>query len=165
MINSLLMLGGSSNKNISKIFIVVWIAYMLFGSNLSLGIIFPIVNAITFLTITLLISKIKNKSVNAVLSITSILIWSVIIDIICYYLYPTMSSNITLIQYVFNGILFNYKYVFTNILALSLVKILSSIKINIKAKVRLQENAILDIWELKKFFFIEKITIITHDMI
>ena len=145
MINSLLMLGGSSNKNISKIFIVVWIAYMLFGSNLSLGIIFPIVNAITFLTITLLISKIKNKSVNAVLSITSILIWSVIIDIICYYLYPTMSSNITLIQYVFNGILFNYKYVFTNILALSLVKILSSIKINIKAKVRLQENAILDI--------------------
>ena len=145
MINSLLMLGGSSNKNISKIFIVVWIAYMLFGSNLSSGITFPIVNAITFLTITLLISKIKNKSVNAVLSITSILIWSVIIDIICYYLYPTMSSNITLIQYVFNGILFNYKYVFTNILALSLVKILSSIKINIKAKVRLQENAILDI--------------------
>ena len=145
MINSLLMLGGSSNKNISKIFIVVWIAYMLFGSNLSLGITFPIVNAITFLTITLLISKIKNKSVNAVLSITSILIWSVIIDIICYYLYPTMSSNITLIQYVFNGILFNYKYVFTNILALSLVKILSSIKINTKAKVRLQENAILDI--------------------
>ena len=139
------MLGGSSNKNISKIFIVVWIAYMLFGSNLSLGITFPIVNAITFLTITLLISKIKNKSVNAVLSITSILIWSVIIDIICYYLYPTMSSNITLIQYVFNGILFNYKYVFTNILALSLVKILSSIKINIKAKVRLQEKAILDI--------------------
>lgn len=145
MINSLLMLGGSSNKNISKIFIVVWIAYMLFGSNLSLGITFPIVNAITFLTITLLISKIKNKSVNAVLSITSILIWSVIIDIICYYLYPTMSSNITLIQYVFNGILFNYKYVFTNILALSLVKILSNIKINTKAKVRLQENAILDI--------------------
>ena len=145
MINSLLMLGGSSNKNISKIFIVVWIAYMLFGSNLSLGITFPIVNAITFLTITLLISKIKNKSVNAVLSITSILIWSVIIDIICYYLYPTMSSNITLIQYVFNGILFNYKYVFTNILALSLVKILSNIKINTKAKVRLQEKAILDI--------------------
>ena len=36
MINSLLMLGGSSNKNISKIFIVVWIAYMLFGSNLGL---------------------------------------------------------------------------------------------------------------------------------
>ena len=87
MINSLLMLGGSSNKNISKIFIVVWIAYMLFGSNLSLGITFPIVNAITFLTITLLISKIKNKSVNVGLSITSILIWSVIIDIICYYLY------------------------------------------------------------------------------
>ena len=145
MINSLLMLGGSSNKNISKIFIVVWIAYMLFGSNLSLGITFPIVNAITFLTITLLISKIKNKSVNAVLSITSILTWSVIIDIICYYLYPTMSSNITLIQYVFNGILFNYKYVFINILALSLVKILSNIKINTKAKVRLQEKAILDI--------------------
>ena len=105
MINSLLMLGGSSNKKISKVFIVTWLAYMLFGSNLSLGLTFPIVNAITFLVVTLFISKIKNNKANTVLSIASILIWSVTIDIICYYLYPTMSSNITLINYIFNGIL------------------------------------------------------------
>ncbi len=145
MINSLLMLGGSSNKKISKVFIVTWLAYMVFGSNLSLGLTFPIINAITFLAITLLINKIKNNKANAVLSITSILIWSVTIDIICYYLYPTMSSNITLINYIFNGILFNYKYIFTNVLALSLIKGLSIIKKTLTEKLSTKECKVFNV--------------------
>ncbi len=145
MINSLLMLGGSSNKKISKVFIVTWLAYMVFGSNLSLGLTFPIINGITFLAITLLISKIKNNKVNAVLSMTSILIWSVTIDIICYYLYPTMSSSITLINYIFNGILFNYKYIFTNVLALSLIKGLSILKKTLTEKLSTKECKVFDV--------------------
>ena len=145
MINSLLMLGGSSNKKISKVFIVTWLAYMVFGSNLSLGLTFPIINGITFLAITLLISKIKNNKANAVLSITSILIWSVTIDIICYYLYPTMSSNITLINYIFNGILFNYKYIFTNVLALSLIKGLSILKKTLTEKLSTKECKVFNV--------------------
>ena len=145
MINSLLMLGGSSNKKISKVFIVTWLAYMVFGSNLSLGLTFPIINGITFLAITLLISKIKNNKVNAVLSITSILIWSVTIDIICYYLYPTMSSSITLINYIFNGILFNYKYIFTNILVLSLIKVVSISKNILTEKLSTKECKIYEV--------------------
>lgn len=145
MINSLLMLGGSSNKKISKVFIVTWLAYMLFGSNLSLGLTFPIVNAITFLVVTLFISKIKNNKANTVLSIASILIWSVTIDIICYYLYPTMSSNITLINYIFNGILFNYKYIFTNVLALSLIKGLSILKKTLTEKLSTKEYKVFDV--------------------
>ncbi len=145
MINSLLMLGGSSNKKISKVFIVTWLAYMLFGSNLSLGLTFPIVNAITFLVVTLFISKIKNNKANTVLSIASILIWSVTIDIICYYLYPTMSSNITLINYIFNGILFNYKYIFTNVLALSLIKGLSILKKTLTEKLSTKECKVFDV--------------------
>ena len=145
MINSLLMLGGSSNKKISKVFIVTWLAYMLFGSNLSLGLTFPIVNAITFLVVTLFISKIKNNKANTVLSIASILIWSVTIDIICYYLYPTMSSNITLINYIFNGILFNYKYIFTNVLALSLIKGLSIIKKTLTEKLSTKECKVFNV--------------------
>lgn len=145
MINSLLMLGGSSNKKISKVFIVTWLAYMVFGSNLSLGLTFPIINGITFLAITLLISKIKNNKVNAVLSMTSILIWSVTIDIICYYLYPTMSSSITLINYIFNGILFNYKYIFTNVLALSLIKGLSILKKILTEKLSTKEYKVFDV--------------------
>ena len=145
MINSLLMLGGSSNKKISKVFIVTWLAYMVFGSNLSLGLTFPIINGITFLAITLLISKIKNNKANTALSIASILIWSVTIDIICYYLYPTMSSNITLINYIFNGILFNYKYIFTNVLALSLIKGLSILKKTLTEKLSTKEYKVFDV--------------------
>lgn len=145
MINSLLMLGGSSNKKISKVFIVTWLAYMVFGSNLSLGLTFPIINGITFLAITLLISKIKNNKANAALSIASILIWSVTIDIICYYSYPTMSSSITLINYIFNGILFNYKYIFTNVLALSLIKGLSILKKTLTEKLSTKEYKVFDV--------------------
>lgn len=145
MINSLLMLGGSSNKKISKVFIVTWLAYMVFGSNLSLGLTFPIINGITFLAITLLISKIKNNKANAALSIASILIWSVTIDIICYYLYPTMSSNITLINYIFNGILFNYKYIFSNVLALSLIKVVSISKNILTEKLSTKECKIYEV--------------------
>lgn len=145
MINSLLMLGGSSNKKISKVFIVTWLAYMVFGSNLSLGLTFPIINGITFLAITLLISKIKNNKANTALSITSILIWSVTIDIICYYLYPTMSSNITLINYIFNGILFNYKYIFSNILVLSLIKVVSISKNILTEKLSTKECKIYEV--------------------
>ena len=134
MINSLLMLGGSSNKKISKVFIVTWLAYMVFGSNLSLGLTFPIINGITFLAITLLISKIKNNKANTALS-----------DIICYYLYPTMSSNITLINYIFNGILFNYKYIFSNILVLSLIKVVSISKNILTEKLSTKECKIYEV--------------------
>ena len=48
MINSLFMLGSSYNKNriMSIFFMLGWMAYMIIGSDLSLGLIFPIINDI-----------------------------------------------------------------------------------------------------------------------
>lgn len=119
MINSLFMLGSSYNKNrkISSLFMVAWLSYMFFGSNLSLGAIFPVVNALVFIGVTLLINCVKNRKANTVLSILSILIWSIVIDVICYFMYPTMKQSQNIFMYVYQGILFNYKYIFSNILA------------------------------------------------
>ena len=125
MIHSLLMLGSAYNKNrkISIIFLITWLIYMFLGSNLSLGIKFPIINAIVFIAITFGINLIKNRRANTILSVFSILIWSIIIDIICYFLYPSLVGNQNIFAYIFQGILFNYRYVFANILALGIVNI------------------------------------------
>lgn len=125
MIHSLFMLGSSYNKDrkISSIFMVCWIAYMVAQYDFSLGKIFPIVNASVFLCVSIIINFVKNRKVNTVLSIASILIWSVIIDIICFYMFPTMRVNQSLIHYIFQGILFNYRYIFSNVIAVCIINL------------------------------------------
>lgn len=123
MINSLFMLGSSYNKDrkISIMFMLGWIAYMFIGSDSSLGITFPIVNAIVFFCISISINMIKNKKINTILSIFSIIIWSIAIDIICYFFYPAITFSSNIFTYVLKGIIFNFKYIFSNILAICVI--------------------------------------------
>ena len=130
------MLGGAYNKNkkISIFFIISWIIYMLVNYNFSLGYIFPIINISILLIITISINIIKNKKINTILSIMSILLWSIIIDIICYFMYPAMANGQNIMMYIFQGILFNYKYVFTNIIAICIINLIIYIKEKVKEK-------------------------------
>lgn len=133
MINSLFMLGGSYNKDrkISILFLTAWILYMLINYDFSLGLAFPLINAIVLLTVTISINLISNKKVNTIMSIFSILIWSIIIDIICFYMFPMMSAGQSLINYILQGILFNYKYIFVNIVAICGINLIILLKKNI----------------------------------
>lgn len=144
MTNSLFMLGSSYNKNrkISIAFMVGWIAYMIIRQAY-LGLTFPILNAVVFLIVTISINLIKNKKINTILSICSILIWSVIIDIICYYIYPLYSSNQTIFGYIWQGILFNYKYVFSNIIAVCAIYILDSLIDKIESRANQKKEIIV----------------------
>lgn len=138
MINSLFMLGSSYNKDrkISIAFIIGWIAYMFIGSDLTLGATFPIVNAIVFLSLSIIINLIKNKKANTILSICSILIWSIVMDIICYFAYPMLVGNQNIFAYVFQGILFNYKYIFSNVIAVCLINAVIWIIDNVEVKIK-----------------------------
>ena len=129
MINSLFMLGSSYNKNkiVSCIFFIAWIVYMLIGSDLSLGLTFPIINAIVFIIISISINLIKNRKLNTILSVFSILIWSIVIDIICYFLYPMMVGEQSIFSYIFQGILFNGKYIFSNIIAVGIISMIETL--------------------------------------
>ena len=133
MINSLFMLGGSYNKDrkISILFLTAWILYMLINYDFSLGLAFPLINAIVLLTVTISINLISNKKVNTIMSIFSILIWSIIIDIICFYMFPMMSASQSLVNYILQGILFNYKYVLVNIIALCGINLIILLKNNV----------------------------------
>ena len=68
------------------------------------------------------------KKINAILSIFSILIWSVTIDLICYLLFPSMTANQNILEYILQGILFNGKYVFTNTLVIGGISMVSFVK-------------------------------------
>ena len=136
MVNSLFMLGSAYNKDkrISPLFIISWIIYMLLNYNFSLGYIFPIINISVLLITTISIRSIKNKKLNTILSTISILLWSIIIDIICYFMYPAMTNGQNVVTYVWQGILFNYKYVFINMIALCVINLIIYFKEKIKEK-------------------------------
>lgn len=123
MINSLFMLGGAYNKNrkISIAFIFGWIIYMIINYDFSLGYIFPVINALVCLLVSISINLIKDKTFNTILSVSSILIWSVVIDIICFFMYPTMALGQDIFSYIFQGILFNYKYIILNIIVVCVI--------------------------------------------
>ena len=141
MVNSLFMLGSSYNRNkkISIIFMVGWILYMII-QQFCLGITFPIINTTVFLIVTISINLIKNKKINTVLSVFSILISSIIIDVICYYFYPLFSSNQNIFDYIWQGILFNYKYIFSNIMAVCAIYGLDVVINKIENFIRLKEK-------------------------
>lgn len=142
MINSLFMLGSSYNKDkkISKIFMGAWILYMIIGNKFAMGNMFVYINAGIFLILSLVINSIKSKKINTILSIFSILIWSIIIDVICYYMYPMMSMGQNLLTYVGQGILFNYKYIFSNVIAVCVINvvdlILNKLSVVIRNKIK-----------------------------
>ena len=142
MINSLFMLGGSYNKDrkISILFLTAWILYMLINYDFSLELAFPLINAIVLLTVTISINLISNKKVNTIMSIFSILIWSIIIDIVCFYMFPMMSAGQSLINYILQGILFNYKYIFVNIVAICGINLIILLKKNIVKRFSKNKN-------------------------
>lgn len=51
-----------------------------------------------------------NKKLNIFVSTFSILIYGIIIDFICYYFYPLFEINVSVFEYIFNGIMFNLKF-------------------------------------------------------
>lgn len=124
MINSILMLASSyiKNRKVAIIACIAWIAYMLIGSNLSLGILFPIVNMIVFGLVVFGVRIISNKKLNLLASVISILIWSIAIDIICYFMFPKLTFGQNIMQYVGDGILFNLRFVGVNVLVIATCK-------------------------------------------
>ena len=139
MINSLLMLGSTYNKSkkLNIIFAISWIIFMLIGSNLRTGLIFTVFNFVAFGIVFGLGKLFKGKYSNKVVAISSILIWSIVIDIICYFLYPQFAVGQNLLGYISNGVIFNYRYILSNAVIVGIITFVEyavKLKINIKSK-------------------------------
>lgn len=121
MIHSLFLMLSSYNSTNKKFFKLIWIMYVIIKYFHSFDFVFLIINLSTFLFVTKLICCISKfySPLNKILSVISILIYSLFIDVICYYMLPTWNwGGQSLFMYVTNGFLFNYKYVFFNIFTL-----------------------------------------------
>lgn len=118
MLNSFFLMFSLWNKNskATNIFKIIWIIYAVAASFSNFNPLFSIINICVFMFVTSAInytSKIQPK-LNSFLSIISVLIYSLFIDTVCYYGIPSWSVGQSLIEYITNGLLFNYKYVFVN---------------------------------------------------
>ncbi len=142
MLNSLILMFIQYDKNrkVSTVFKILWVLYAIAASFFNFNLLFSAINISVFLLITgaiHYISKIYPK-INAILSVCSILIYSLFIDIICYYILPSWAEGQSLIQYITNGFLFNYKYVFLNAAVFALIVLCS--KLFKRYKIRKFEN-------------------------
>ena len=136
MLNSLLIFGSSYNKSkkISILSFLLMIANVLFVQYGKMGINFVLINLLLMTTITFGIRLISNNKVNATLSVLSILIWSVCIDIVTYFMYSKFAGGLSLPMYVLNGILFNIRYVFFNAAVLCGIKCIEVIAKKVQVK-------------------------------
>lgn len=116
MLQSILLLGSCYNKykKTSMLFSVALIMNLLIVQMGHVKIGFLICNFAILVLISALNKMIKNHSIKLISSAFSILIWSIIIDIVCYYMFPIFNTNLNLLGYIMNGILFNLKYVVIN---------------------------------------------------
>ena len=120
MLHSLILMFSQyrESKICVKIFRIVWIVCAILSSVFSNNLIFFVVNLSVFFLITLFIKKNSKffPKLNMFLSTFSILLYSLFVDLICYYLFPLWGQEITLFQYIINGLVFNFKYVVTNMI-------------------------------------------------
>lgn len=124
MVNSILIFLSSYNKNkkVSYSFMGLWLLYLLLTTKFEYGIIYPLVSAALFLITAIVINTfVKNRIANCTLSVCSVLLWSMLIDTACYFIFPEYDMGLSLINYVFNGIIYNAKYIVLNVVVLAVV--------------------------------------------
>lgn len=135
--NGLLLFMSSSirYKRLSLLSMIIWLFFMLLNADFSLGYIFPLINFLIFIIISSLPRLNKGLLSNKVYSVFSILLWSITVDIVCYFIFPSMVFNQSIFLYIFNGILFNSKFVVYNTFYLVLLETFSFIKKDSQLKV------------------------------
>ena len=137
MLNSVLLMCSQYNvlnRKEKNIFKILWLFYATLTAIYYNNLIFTPVNFSTFVIVTIIINLFKNKKVNTLLSLISILIYSVVIDIICYlgtFLYLAYSGiriEQDFLAYITNGIVFNAKYLLVNLLTMYAIQIFKQLK-------------------------------------
>ena len=130
MFSSLLLLTSSlqTRKMIQYVSILLWVMYMLLGSNFTLGWVLPLLNMIAFGAAVFLANVVKKRVVNQSLAILSILTWSITMDILCYFFFPSLTFGQSLVSYILNGLLFNCKFVLLNVGIVVVIRLLFSSK-------------------------------------
>jgi hypothetical protein len=125
-----------------------WVVYMLSNSGFQLTFLTSI-NLIIFFVVTLFVRKIKNGYLHSLGAMSSILLYSLCIDVVCYFSYSSFVFDQNLLNYVWNGVVFNSKYVFLNGLALTLVVLLKKSASSVKQNNSVSLSPVKSLFHLK----------------
>lgn len=138
MLNSLLLYFSCNNKikYLPYVSMIAWLIVYLLKTDFSYGVMFPLACIGIFALVSFAISLMTKKKLNTFLSIISILVWSVLIDTVSFFMFPEYATS-GYFMLVWNGILFNLKYVIVNIAAACAVYITTKALAESKEK---QEN-------------------------
>lgn len=134
MLNSILLCGSSYNKykKVSFVLFAIMLLRLLFVQTNQVINLFTIINAILLGGIPLLINRVKNDKTKKVLSILSIIIWSIMIDVVSFYMLPQLTGGVNLFTYILKGIAFNSKFVISNIMFIVAIEVINKVYNKIK---------------------------------
>ena len=146
MLNSMLLLCScyKKNKKISNLCTILMIFNLFIVQYKKVMMSFFIINVILMAAISIMSKKIKNEKLNTIISVFSVLIWSVMIDVICFYIMPLYDFNMNIFSYTLNGIFFNLKYVVSNVAIVVLINCINYLITFLKSKIISESNKKLD---------------------
>jgi hypothetical protein len=123
-----------SNKKVPQF--IPWAIYLVYFATTSIGNFeFFIINVIVFGVVMLVGRRFKGKY-NTLYSLCSIIIWSICIDIVCFFAWPQFVFGQSLIQYIGAGIAFNIKFFGGNLFLFAGFKALKHLLSKVKFKVK-----------------------------
>ena len=122
ILSGLLMYGASQRRRVIGYGFMAVLAVYLFATSLSLA--FFAVNIATIFILSQLLKRVKLQVVKG----TSILIYSVIIDIICFFIFPQFTIASSLEAYVLAGLAFNLRSAIPAIVVSAVISVAFLIK-------------------------------------
>lgn len=146
----LMFIQCSKNYRFRVFFGLAWFLYdLFFAMFFNFNLLFFSINCtvVTFITCLFDITKkFCNERVVIAFSVLSILVYSLLIDLICYYTIGCLVKQ-SLLEYIVNGLLFNLKYVYINIVVMivytTAIRVLKKYNFIIKIKCYLKNLDIL----------------------
>lgn len=129
MINSVLIFLSQWNQIPCKLkifSICLCLSRLLFGLPFCVNIFINVLSYASIIFLYLLITKVKSYTVNTLLAVCSKLIYSILIDTICYYTFPQIHLSYSFFSYILSGLIFNVKSVLLNVFIMLLVLLIAN---------------------------------------
>lgn len=125
MINSILIFLSQWNQMPYKIkifSICLCLSRLLFSLPLNINnVLINMVSCVIMIFFSLIITKVKNYIINALFAICSKLTYSILIDTICYCIFPQIRLSYSFLNYILSGLFFNANSVWINIITMLII--------------------------------------------
>ncbi len=129
MVNSILIFLSQWNQTPCKLKIVsiCWcLSRLLFSLSLNNNISVNVISCVIIIVLSLLVTKMGNYTINSLLAACSKLTYSILIDTICYSVFPQIRLSYSFFGYILSGIIFNAKSILVNTFIMLPILLLSN---------------------------------------